>query len=66
MSSLLESKTFGHSRQLPSVGGERRLEQIMRDSEGRRATELSQLLQAEIRAWRPSSMAQQDDLTLIL
>lgn len=46
--------------------GERRLEQIMRDTEGRRASELAQFLQTEIRAWQPSNMAQQDDLTLIL
>jgi phosphoserine phosphatase RsbU/P len=46
--------------------GERRLEQIMRDNQSRSVSESSDLLAAEIRAWQPSNVAQQDDITLIL
>lgn len=46
--------------------GESRLEQIMRDNQSRSISELSELLPAEIRAWQPSNVAQQDDITLIL
>lgn len=46
--------------------GESRLEQIMRENQSRSVSELSELLPAEIRAWQPSNVAQQDDITLIL
>lgn len=46
--------------------GESRLEQIMRDNQSGSASGLSELLSAETRAWQPSKVAQQDDITLIL
>jgi serine phosphatase RsbU (regulator of sigma subunit) len=46
--------------------GESRLEQIMRANQSRSVSEFSELLPAEIRAWQPSDVAQQDDITLIL
>jgi sigma-B regulation protein RsbU (phosphoserine phosphatase) len=46
--------------------GERRLEEVLRDNPRRPVGELSQRLTAEIQAWQPSSVAQQDDITLIL
>jgi phosphoserine phosphatase RsbU/P len=46
--------------------GESRLEQIMRDSQSRSVSEFAELLSAEIRAWQPWNVAQQDDITLIL
>ena len=46
--------------------GESRLEQIMRDNQSRSVSEFSELLPAEIRAWQPSNVAQQDDITVIL
>jgi phosphoserine phosphatase RsbU/P len=46
--------------------GERRLEQIMRDNESRSVSDLSGVLPAAIRAWQPSNLPQQDDITLIL
>jgi sigma-B regulation protein RsbU (phosphoserine phosphatase) len=46
--------------------GDRQLEQILRDSQSRGVSELSQLLPAEIQAWQPSSVPQQDDITFIL
>jgi len=46
--------------------GESRLEQIMRNNQSRGVFEISELLPAEIRAWQPSNVAQQDDITMIL
>jgi sigma-B regulation protein RsbU (phosphoserine phosphatase) len=46
--------------------GEKRLEQVMHDNELRKVSEFSELLPAQIRAWQPASLAQQDDITLIL
>lgn len=46
--------------------GESRLMEVLRDSQSRTVEELSQRLTAEIRAWQPSFVAQQDDITLIL
>jgi len=46
--------------------GEDRLKQIMRDNQSRSVAEFCQILPAEIRAWQPSSVAQQDDITVIL
>jgi sigma-B regulation protein RsbU (phosphoserine phosphatase) len=46
--------------------GESRLEQIMRDHQSCTVSELSERLPVEIRAWQPSNVAQQDDITLIV
>jgi phosphoserine phosphatase RsbU/P len=46
--------------------GDRRLEQIVRDNQARTAAELSERLLAEVRAWQPASLTQQDDITLIV
>ena len=46
--------------------GERRLEQVLRESQACTAAEMSQRLLAEIRAWQPASAPQQDDMTLIV
>ncbi len=46
--------------------GDTRLEQLMRDHKSRDVFELSELLPAEIRAWQPAHVTQQDDITLIL
>jgi phosphoserine phosphatase RsbU/P len=46
--------------------GERRLERILRENQSRSVSELSELLPAEISAWRPSNVAQQDDITMIV
>jgi phosphoserine phosphatase RsbU/P len=46
--------------------GESRLELIMRDYQQRSVAEFCELLPAEIRAWQSSSVAQQDDMTLIV
>ena len=46
--------------------GDRRLEQIVRDSHSRPASELSERLLEGVRAWQPASMTQQDDITLVV
>jgi sigma-B regulation protein RsbU (phosphoserine phosphatase) len=46
--------------------GERRLERILGENRSRSASERSELLPAEITAWRPSNLAQQDDITMIV
>jgi phosphoserine phosphatase RsbU/P len=46
--------------------GERRLERILRENQSRSVSELSELLPAEISAWRPLNVAQQDDITMIV
>jgi phosphoserine phosphatase RsbU/P len=46
--------------------GDTRLEQVVRDSQSRSASELSDELLAQLRRWQPSSIAQQDDITLIV
>jgi sigma-B regulation protein RsbU (phosphoserine phosphatase) len=46
--------------------GESRLEQMMRRHQSRTVSELCELLPADIRAWQPANVAQQDDITLIL
>jgi sigma-B regulation protein RsbU (phosphoserine phosphatase) len=43
-----------------------RLEQILRDNPSRPAAELSLLLLSEVRAWQPTSMTQQDDITFLV
>jgi phosphoserine phosphatase RsbU/P len=46
--------------------GDRRLEQILRDSSSHPAAELSLLLLAGVRAWQPASKPQQDDITFLV
>jgi sigma-B regulation protein RsbU (phosphoserine phosphatase) len=46
--------------------GDSRLEQVVRDNQGRAPSELSDQLLAEIRRWQPVSVSQQDDITLIV
>ncbi len=46
--------------------GDLRLEQVVRDHQGRPPSELSDELLAEIRRWQPASITQQDDITLII
>ena len=45
---------------------DRRLEQVIRDNESRPPSELSEQLLSEIRVWQSGSVAQQDDITLIV
>jgi serine phosphatase RsbU (regulator of sigma subunit) len=46
--------------------GDIRLEQVVRDNQSHSASKLSDELLAELRRWQPSSLAQQDDITLIV
>jgi sigma-B regulation protein RsbU (phosphoserine phosphatase) len=46
--------------------GDVKLEQVIRDNEGRLPSELSDRVLSEIRCWQPSSINQQDDITLIV
>jgi sigma-B regulation protein RsbU (phosphoserine phosphatase) len=46
--------------------GDVRLEQVVRDNQGRPPSELSDRLLSEIRRWQPASTSQQDDITLIV
>jgi phosphoserine phosphatase RsbU/P len=46
--------------------GDRRLEQVVRDNQSRLPSELSEQLLSEIRVWQSASVAQQDDITLIV
>jgi len=46
--------------------GDARLEQIVRENEGRPPSDVSDRLLAELRRWQPASAAQQDDITLIV
>jgi len=48
-----------------SFGG-RKLEQVVRDNQSRPPSELSEQLLSEIRVWQSASVAQQDDITLIV
>ena len=43
-----------------------RLEEVVRDYQLRSPSELSDALLAAIRHWQPTSIAQQDDITLIV
>ncbi len=45
--------------------GDRKLEQIVSEGRSQPAAELSARLLAGVRAWQPTSVAQQDDITLI-
>jgi len=46
--------------------GDRKLEQIVRESQAVPASELLTRMVAGLRAWQPASLAQQDDITLIV
>jgi sigma-B regulation protein RsbU (phosphoserine phosphatase) len=46
--------------------GDTRLEQVVRDNQGRPLSELSDQLLSEIRRWQPASVSQQDDITLVV
>jgi len=46
--------------------GDRRVEQILRGNPLRPAAELSLLMLDEMRNWQPTSMTQQDDITLVI
>ena len=46
--------------------GDRKLEQVVRNNQSRPPSELSDQLLSEIRLWQPASLAQQDDITLIV
>ena len=46
--------------------GDLRLEQVVRDNQGRPPAELSDQLLSEIRRWQPAAVTQQDDITLLV
>jgi phosphoserine phosphatase RsbU/P len=46
--------------------GDRKLEEVVRNHQSRPPSELSDQLLSEIRLWQPPSLAQQDDITLIV
>ena len=46
--------------------GDRKLEQIVREAQSLPASELLARVVAELRVWQPASLAQQDDITLII
>jgi phosphoserine phosphatase RsbU/P len=46
--------------------GDRRLEEVVRNHQSRPPAELSDHLLSAIRVWQPASLAQQDDITLIV
>jgi sigma-B regulation protein RsbU (phosphoserine phosphatase) len=46
--------------------GDRRLEQVLRENQSQSPSELSNQLLFEIRRWQPATLAQQDDITLIV
>ena len=46
--------------------GDRRLEEVIRDHQRRTSSELSDILLGEVARWRPASVPQQDDITLIV
>ena len=46
--------------------GDWKLEQVVRNNQSRPPSELSDQLLSEIRLWQPASLAQQDDITLIV
>jgi sigma-B regulation protein RsbU (phosphoserine phosphatase) len=46
--------------------GDRKLEEVVRNNQARTPCELSDRLLAEIRLWQPASLAQQDDITLMV
>jgi phosphoserine phosphatase RsbU/P len=46
--------------------GDCKLEEIVRHNQSRPPSELADQLLSEIRCWQPASLAQQDDITLIV
>ncbi len=46
--------------------GDRKLEEVVRNHQSRSPSDLSDQLLSEIRLWQPASLAQQDDITLIV
>jgi len=46
--------------------GDARLEEIVRRNQGRSPSECSDALLAEVHRWRPASVPQQDDITLVI
>lgn len=46
--------------------GDRKLEEVIRKNQSRPPAELLEQMLAEIRAWQPASLSQQDDITLIV
>jgi len=46
--------------------GDSKLEQVVRNNQSRPASELLDQLMSEMRIWQPASLAQQDDITLIV
>ena len=46
--------------------GDTRLEEVVRQSQGRRPSESSDALLAAIDGWRPAAVPQQDDITLVI
>ncbi len=46
--------------------GDRKLEQVVRDNQCRPPSEVPEQLLSEIRVWQSASVAQQDDITLIV
>ena len=46
--------------------GDRKREQVIRSNQSRPPSELSDQLLSEIRLWQPASVAQQDDITLMV
>ena len=46
--------------------GDRKLEEVVRNHQSRSPSELSDQLLSAIRLWQPASLAQQDDITLIV
>jgi sigma-B regulation protein RsbU (phosphoserine phosphatase) len=46
--------------------GDRKLEHVVRNNQSRPPSELSDQVLSEIRLWQPASLAQQDDITLIV
>jgi sigma-B regulation protein RsbU (phosphoserine phosphatase) len=46
--------------------GDRKLEEVVRNNQSRPPSELADQLLSEIRGWQPASLAQQDDITLIV
>ena len=46
--------------------GDSRLEEVVRRHQGRPPSECSDALLAEIGRWRPHSVPQQDDITLVI
>ena len=46
--------------------GDRKLEEVIRKNQSRPSAELLEQMLAEIRAWQPASLPQQDDIALLV